>query len=121
MGLRVDLHESAVGSNDVGGQEVVDGHSVFANEISDPASQSESPDSDRAGIAEPGGEAMSGGGGRVFPGGESGFGPSRAVRDVDLDLLHVLEIENDPIVDDAVAGDAVPSASDGQLDSGLAS
>ena len=121
MELRVHRQESAVGSNDVGGEEVIDRHAVLANEISDPAPRSESPDSDRAGIAEAGREAMGGDGGRVFPRGESRFGPSRAVRNVDLDPLHVSEIENDPIVDGTVAGDAVPSASDGQVDTGLPS
>ena len=69
MELRVHRQESAVGSNVVGGEEVIDRHAVLANEISDPAPRSESPDSDRAGIAEPGGEAMSGCGGRVFASG----------------------------------------------------
>ena len=47
---------------------------------------------------------------------------AQAVRrsDVDLERLHVREVEHDAAVGDAVAGDAVAAAADGELQPGLA-
>ena len=46
--------------------------------------------------------------------------PRRPALDVDVDALHVREVEHDPALADAVAGAAVAAAPDGQLEPGLA-
>ena len=53
-------------------------------------------------------------------GGQSRLGPGCASVDVDLQCLHVREVEHDPALGHAVAGDAVAAAADGELQPGLA-
>ena len=57
--------ELAVGGDDLRGEQVVDGQAVLAHEEADAAAERDPADPDRAGVAEPGREAVRAGGGRV--------------------------------------------------------
>jgi hypothetical protein len=57
---------------------------------------------------------------RVLAGGQARLGPRRALLDVDLDRLHLGEVQHDPVVDHAVRGPAVATAADSQVESRLA-
>jgi len=59
MCLSVHVQEPTVRGHDVGGKQVVNREAVLADQVPDAAAQRESPDSDRAGVAEPGREAIS--------------------------------------------------------------
>ena len=77
-------------------------------------------DPDRAGVAEPGREAVSAAAVVYSPAVKPGLGPGGAPLGVDLQRLHVREVEHDPAIGDAVTGDAVAAAADGELQPGLA-
>ena len=51
---------------------------------------------------------------RVLGGGQPGVGPGGPSVDVDLEFLHVAQVEHDPVVDDGMAGEAVAAAADGE-------
>jgi hypothetical protein len=51
MRLVVHLQQLAVGGDHLGGQQVVDGETVLADEAADAAAQGEPADADRAGVA----------------------------------------------------------------------
>jgi endonuclease YncB( thermonuclease family) len=55
MRALVHVKELAVGGDDLGREQVVDGQAVVADQIADPASQGEAADADRPGVAEAGG------------------------------------------------------------------
>ena len=59
VGLCVHAQQLAVRGHDLGGQQVIDRQAVLADEVSDPAAQRKPPDPDRAGVAEPGRQAVS--------------------------------------------------------------
>ena len=118
--LGVRAQELAVRGHDLGGQQVVDREAVLADEVADAAAQRDPADPDRAGVAEPGREAVGCRRGRVFAGGQPRLGPGGAAFGIDLQRPHVREVEHDPPVGDAVTGDAVAAAADGQLQPGLA-
>ena len=58
LGLGVDATELAVGGHDLGREQVVDGQAVLANQVPDAAAERDPADPDRAGVAEPGREAV---------------------------------------------------------------
>jgi len=122
VGMGVGVHPQllAVGGHHLGGQQVVDGEAVLADQEADPTAQGDPADPHRAGVAEPGRQAMLAGGGGVVAGCQSGLGPGGACRDVDVQGPHVAEVEHDAAVADAVAGVAVAAAADGQLQPRLA-
>ena len=119
--LGVDAEELAVGGDDLGREQDVDRQAVLAHEVADAAAERDPADADRAGVAEPGRQAVLGGGRRVRRR-RSGRPPAQAVRavDVDVERVHVAQVEHDPAVDDAVAGGAVAAAADGERQPGLA-
>jgi hypothetical protein len=57
--------------------------------------------------------------GGVGAGGQAGLGPGRPGLDVDAEGGQLRQVEHDPAVIDAVAGQAVTAAADGQLGAGL--
>jgi hypothetical protein len=120
VGLGVDVQEPAVGGDQLGGQQVVDGEAVLADEVADAAGERDSPDTDRAGVAEPGGEAVGADGGRVIARGQSRLGPRGASLGVDVQRPHGGEVEHDPAVGGAVPGEAVAAAADCELEAGVA-
>ena len=75
---------------------------------------------DAAGVAERGRQAMRRGRGGVLAGGQAGLGPGEAALGVDVEALHGAEVEDDPALDGAVAGQAVAAAADGELEPGVA-
>ena len=50
----VGPQQLAVGGDEVGGQQVVDGQAVLADQVADAAAEGDPADADRAGVAEPG-------------------------------------------------------------------
>jgi hypothetical protein len=56
----------------------------------------------------------------IFARSQARLGPGGAAIGVDRERLHIGQVENDPAVGDAVPGDAVAAAADGQLQPGLA-
>jgi hypothetical protein len=52
--LVVGPQQPAVGGDEVGGQQVVDGQAVLADQVADAAAKGDAADADRAGVAEPG-------------------------------------------------------------------
>src|SRR5690606_33629002 len=68
----------------------------------------------------PGREATRRGSPRVLASGQASLGPGRALDRVDFQLAHVLQVEHDAAIREAVTGHAVPAAADGELDAGIA-
>jgi hypothetical protein len=58
---------------------------------------------------------------RILARREAGLGPRGVPLDVDVETFHVGEVEHDPAVGHAVAGDAVAAAADGEFEPALAS
>ena len=104
MVLGVDVPELAVGRHDLGGEQVVDREAVLANEEPDAAAERDPADSDRAGVAEPGREAMARRRGRVLARGQTRLGPGRPALGIDLDRPQVAKVEHDPALGGAMAG-----------------
>ena len=121
VGMRLGVHakELAVGGYHVRGEQAVDREPVLADEISDASAEREPADPDRTGVAERCREPVLGGGGRVSTGGQAAAGPRRAALVVDLQPVEVAEVEHDPTLGRAVAGDAVAAAPDRELEAGL--
>jgi hypothetical protein len=67
MVLGVHLQQLAVGGDQLGGQQVVDGQAVLSDQVADPAAQGDPADPHRAGVAEPGRQPIGRGGGAVLP------------------------------------------------------
>ena len=118
VGVLVGVQELAVRRDDLGREQVVDREPVLADEVPDAPAERDPPDADRARVAETDAESVGHGVVREPGGGEARLGPRGAVLDVDVDHVHLGEIEDDP-VGHAVAGDAVATAPDGELDPAL--
>src|SRR5215218_6825084 len=88
---------------------------VLADQVADPAAEGEPADPDRAGVAEPGRQAVRPGRGRVLPGGQARLRPGGALVGVDVQPPHPRQVQHDPALADAVAGQAVAATADGQL------
>jgi hypothetical protein len=64
----VDAQELAVGGDQLGGQQVIDGQAVLSDQVADAAAQGDPADADRAGVAEPGRQPVGRRGGAVGDG-----------------------------------------------------
>src|SRR5690606_38633289 len=80
----VDVPDAPVSRHDLGGEHVVNGEAVLANEVPDTAAEGEPADADRSGVAEAGAEAVPCGRGGVLGGGEAGLSPRGTPLGVDL-------------------------------------
>jgi hypothetical protein len=120
MRLRVDLEDAAVGGDQFGGQQAVDGEAVLADQVADAAAQGEAADADRGGVAEPGRQPVGAHLGGVGPGGQAGLGPGGAPLGVEVEGGHGGQVQHDPAVGGAVAGEAVAAAADRQLQPAVA-
>ncbi len=118
--LGVDAQELAVGGHDVGREQGVDRQSVLADEIADTAAERDPAEPDRTRVPEAGREVMGRRRGRVLTGGQSGLGPGGPPVHVDLERLHVAQIEHDAVVDHGVSRAAVAAAADREREPGLA-
>ena len=76
-------------------------------------------DADRAGVAERGREAVRRGRHGELASRETGTGPREPTIRVDVDALERGHVDDDAVVDRAVAGEAVPAAADRQRQAGL--
>ena len=114
--LGVHAQELAVGGHDLGGQQVVDRQAVLADEVADAAAQGDPADPDRAGVAEPGRQAVGARRGRVLAARSARSRPRRCARRASISSAFMSERSSTmPALGDAVPGDAVAAAADGQL------
>jgi hypothetical protein len=121
VGMRplVDAEHVPVGGDDVGGEQAVDGEPELAGQVASPATEREPAEADGPHVAEAHRQAVGTGRGGELSCGETRLGPRRATAHVDLDGLHVSQVEDDASVDRAVAGAAVTAAAHGQWETGL--
>ena len=101
--LGVHAPQLSIGRHDLGGEDVVDRQAVEAAEVADAAADGDAADPDRAGVPEAGRETVLDGLGDLASG-QAGLGPGGPAVGVDLEALHVAEIDDDAAVDRAVAG-----------------
>ncbi len=122
IGLRVgvDVAELAVRGHDVGCDEVVDRQAVLAHEVPDAAPERDPSDPHRPAVAEPDHETVLVRRGCDLARRKPRLGPGGATLDVDVERAHVLEVEHDAVVPDAVARDAVAAAPNGEPGTGVA-
>ena len=107
-------HLAAVGEDDLGGDEVVDGHPVAPALVGDAAAERQAGD---AGL----GHDPARGGEPERRGDAVDVGPRRtalhvhgAAGGVDADAAHRRQVDHQAVVDDGGAGDVVPAAADGE-------
>jgi hypothetical protein len=120
MVLAVDRHALAIRGHDLGREQVVDGQPELADEVADPATERDPADPDGSRVAEPDDKPVLTDRLGHLRRGEAGLGPCRPSLDIDLEALHVREVEDDPALRHAVTGIAVPTASNRELEPGLA-
>ena len=119
MALLVDPEQLPVCGHDLGGEQVVDREAVGAHEKAHASAERDPADPDRCRVAEPRREPMLAGPHAVLASGEPRVCPCRAIFDIELERLHLGEIDHDAAVGGAVSGDAVPAASNGKVRPGL--
>jgi hypothetical protein len=110
----------AVGGDQLGGEQVVDGEAVLSDQVADAAAQGDAADPDRGGVAEPGRQPVGPRRGAVLAGGEAGLGPGGAPPRVDVEGVEVGQVQQDAAVGAAVADGAVAAAADRQLQAAVA-
>src|SRR5258706_49100 len=96
--------------HDLRGKPRIDGQAVLPHEVADPAAQGDAADPDRAGVAEADRQAVLADGGAELDGGEPGLGPDGATREVELDPLHLGQVDHDAAIGRAMAGGAMAAA-----------
>jgi hypothetical protein len=119
MGAGVGADRPAVGGDQLGGQQAVDGEAVLAGQVADAAAHGDATDTHRGGVAETDGQPVPGRLAGELTGGQSRLGPGGLPGGVDLQRLEVRQVEHDAPIADAMAGTAVPAATDGQLQPAL--
>jgi hypothetical protein len=120
MGGGVGVQQLPVGGHQLGGQQVVDRQAVFAGQVPDAAAEREPADADRGGVAESGGQPVGARRRGVGTGGQAGLGPRGAVVGFDVQSPQVHEVQDDAPLGAAVAGQAVATAAERQLEPALA-
>lgn len=119
MGFGIHAEAFSISGYNIGGEQRVDGEAVLADETSHTATQRDPTNPDRACIAESGRKTMGTRGSRVLSRSQSCLGPRGALFGIDVQSPHSRKIEHDPTVRDAMAGDAVTTAANGELQPGL--
>ena len=119
--LGVRPQELAIGGHDLGGQQVVDGQTVLADEIPNAAAQGDPSDPHRAGVAEPGRQTVVAAA-AVYSPAVSPVSAQAVRRSASICSARIsLRSSTMPPSADTVTGIAVAAAAHGQLHSGLAS
>ena len=108
--VRIGGQQPAVGGHDLDRLEGIDRQTELPNEEADTAAERQPGDADRPGVPEGRCETMGSGGFRVLPGRHAGLDPRGLPLGVDVESLHVREIEHDAAVDGAVTCNAVTAA-----------
>ena len=104
----------AIGGDDLDRLEGIDGQAVLARQPADPATERQAGDADRTGVAERRCEPVCGHRIGVFAGRQAWLRPRHAAIRIDVEALHRAEVEDDPAIVGAVAGEAVPAAANRQ-------
>src|ERR1700752_1281413 len=102
---------------DFSSQQVIDCESILAHQVSNPASQSKSTDSNRASIPETGGKSMRSSCRSIFAGRQSGFSPGCAVFLVDLQVSHIRKIQHNTAICHTMTNNAMTAAANGEFQS----
>ena len=112
---RVDGEQAPVGRDDFRRQQRIDGQPVAPRQVADPAAQRDAADAHGARIAEADHEVLRGRRPGQLLRRNAGFGPHGFLGRVDLDRLHVAQIDDDAAVARRVPGARVPAAAHGQF------
>ena len=111
--------DAALGGDQLDGDERVDRQAVLADQPTDAAAERQAGQADAAGVAEwrrePVGTRRRG----VLARGQAGLGPRETPLGVDVQALHAAQVEDDPALARAEAGQAVRTATDRELESGV--
>jgi len=118
--LGVDVAQLSVRSDDLGRDEAVDRQPVLADEKADAAAERQAADPDGSRVSERDREAVRPERARHLARRQARLDPGQAGIGVEPERLHRRQVEHDPAIRDAVAGEAVRAAPDGELDSRLA-
>ena len=114
------VDDVAVGGHELGGQQVVGREPVLGHQPAEPAAQRETGDPGRGDRAARDGEAVLGGGVVELGPGEPGLRAHRPPGGIDVDALHLGEVDHHGAVDDGAAGHVVATAADADLEPGRA-
>ena len=117
---RVGVDHLPVCGDHLCGEQRIDGQAVLADEETDSAAERDAADADAAGVAEADGKSVLPGRLGELARGRAGLGPRGAGRRVDVDPVHLPEVEDDTAVAAAVAGETVATAPHRQFDARLA-
>src|ERR687898_87354 len=120
MGFLIDANDLAVRGDDLGGEQVVDRHAELPDEEPDAAAEGDPADPDGTRVTEPDRQVVRVDCLRHLTRGEAGLGPRGSPLGVDPQRFLLGEAEHDPPLGRAVPGAAVPAASNGQLEAGVA-
>ena len=112
--------EAAVGEDDVGLEQVVDGQSELAGEMADAAAEGDAADAGGGDDAAGRGQAEGVGGMVEIAQHGAGLDAGGARHRIDADAVHRREVDHQPVVDGAQAGAVVAAAADGDGDAVLA-
>ena len=104
---RAGRHQSTVGEDDVGLEEVVDGQAVLTRQVPDAATEGESGDAGGRDDAEGYGETVGMSGVVDVAGGAAGGDAHGSVLDVDADPAHPGQVDDQPVVHAAETGTVV--------------
>ena len=115
----IDVVDRAVCRDDLGSEDVVDGQAVGAAEEADAAPGRDAADADGAGVPESHGEAVLADGRGDRAGRRPGPGRDGAGLRVDVDGGEPAEVDDQAVLDGAVAGAAVTTAAHGDLEAVL--
>ncbi len=94
MPLGVHAQQLPVRGDDLCGQHIIDREAVLAHQVAHPAAQGDTPYPDRADIAETGCEAVGSHSSGVLARSQPRIGPGCAPFGVDLEVLHLREVEH---------------------------
>jgi hypothetical protein len=116
--LGVDLEDLAVGGHQLDALDRVDGEPELAAQPADPAAQGDAAHADVRAVAERHDQAVGRGGFGQLAGGDPRLHPGDPRGRVDLDGPHGGQVDQQPALGAAVAGQAVPAAADRDLEAG---
>jgi hypothetical protein len=118
VALAVHLEGLAVGGHELDPLDRVDGEPELAAQPADPAAQGDAANADARAVAERDDQAVDRGGGGQPAGGGSRLDPGGPSGRVDLDGPHRRQVDQQPALGAAVAGQAVTAAADRDLEAG---
>ena len=111
----IGAHVATVGRYDLGCQQRIDREPELPHEKANAAAQGDATDADGAGVAEADDEPVLGERFGDLDGRGSRLDPRGARVGVDIDFRHPTQVDHEPAISRAVAGDAVTAAAHGEF------